>query len=149
MNEDVQRHVDLLRVLDGSGNVLWDSGASAASPLHIANSYRQVGGQMHNSYGSTQFGGALTASTIRLEVSAYDPDPTDGDAASAFKIAIDNIQFSQPLVPEPTSLALLGLDALALLRRRGWSSQRAKSSRSGQQIVGTCRPLFCALPQRA
>ena len=33
-------------------------------------------------------------------------------------IGLDNIRFAQQPVPEPTSLAALGLGALAFLRRR-------------------------------
>lgn len=88
-----------LSVVDGSNNVLW-----SVSDFFLNNT---AGPHM-----SVDFGTALTASELRIIV-----DTSDMGAASD-NVGLDNISFTQQPVPEPVTMALLGLGALAALKRR-------------------------------
>ncbi len=84
--------MDALRVLDGSNNILWDSNATVA---HGA-------GPTHDSYSPN-----VTGQTLVLEY------------GTNWNIGLDNVSFHQgDAVPEPATLTILGLGALALKRRR-------------------------------
>ncbi|MBX3110390.1 MAG: PEP-CTERM sorting domain-containing protein [Fimbriimonadaceae bacterium] len=84
--------LSFLRVLDGSYNTVWDSGATVA---HGA-------GPTHDHYAPD-----IVGQTLIIEW------------GQNWNIGIDNISFSQTdAVPEPATMAVLGLGALALKRRR-------------------------------
>lgn len=81
-----------LRVLDGANNILWDANTTVA---HGA-------GPTHDHYAPN-----LVGQTLVIE---WGPNWNAG---------LDNVSFSQTdVVPEPATMAVLGLGALALKRRR-------------------------------
>lgn len=83
-----------LEVIDGNGNVLWNSNATVA---HGA-------GPSHDSYAP----GVISSGPITLVW------------GTNWNIGVDNVQFSQDAraVPEPVSLSLLGLAVAAVAKRR-------------------------------
>ena len=87
-----------LSVSDGAGNVLW-SMSSLAIPAS-------------STPGHLSFAPNVAASTLVLTV---DQSTLGGNSDN---IGLDNIRFAQQPVPEPATLAALGLGALAFLRRR-------------------------------
>ena len=87
--------IKTLKVLDANSNVLWDSGASASTPIAMAGSEVQ-----HYNIGAS-------GSYLRLIMA---------ENGATLNLGVDSIQFSQ--VPEPGTLALLTLGGQAILRRR-------------------------------
>lgn len=87
--------IKTLKVLDAASTVLWDSGATAAAPIAMAN-----GEVQHYNIG-------LSGAYLRLIMA---------ENGTSTNLGVDNIQFSQ--VPEPATLALLILGGMGLLRRR-------------------------------
>lgn len=104
--------LNLLKVVDGNtGVTLWDSGAAwnGSSYINRFNVASGEGTPTHTHVDlSTTLAGTVGSTKLQLHLGAY-----GGSAA----LGISNIEFSE--VPEPASLALLGLGALAMLRRRG------------------------------
>lgn len=89
----------IVRVLDGDDNVLFDTGV-----LTFDSTSRW-------SYG----GSALIASTLRIQ--SFLPDGTTGGWGD---FALDNVNFDQRAVPEPSTITLLSLFATGIVafRRR-------------------------------
>ena len=84
--------IDYLQVRDGSDNVLWDANTQV---IHGA-------GPTHDHYAP-----ALVGQTLVIEWGRN------------WNTGLDNVSFSQTdAVPEPATMAVLGLGALALQRRR-------------------------------
>lgn len=90
--------IDFVRVLDGDDNVL------ASFPDQLISASTRTSFDFASN--------PLTAKVIRLQFDSGNL------GISSDNIGIDNIRFGQ-VVPEPASLALLGLGGLWLARRRG------------------------------